>query len=114
MADETGYITLQVIEAEMLKGGILPARLGELRTILGAKYAHAMNKHEEIIMAKPKIWNEMRQDHKSDTACERAWSATELGQSEIHWKYQIKKIEKMMSALKMQWDIVNTEIRNLT
>ena len=105
---------LEQIESEMLAGDILPARLGELRIILGAKYAQAMNQYEDILMQKPSIWNEMRKDYKSDTATDRAWDATQMGIKELHWKFQIKKIEKMMSALKMQWEIVNTEIRNLT
>lgn len=107
-------ITLEQIELEMLQGDILPHRLGELRVLLSAKFAQAMNELENVLRVKPGVWNEMRGNFRSDTACERAWSGMELGQKELHWKFQLKKMEKMMSALKTLWEITNTEIRNLT
>lgn len=105
---------LEEIEEEMLHGNIIPARLGELRNILSAKYAQAMNQYEDILMQKPKLWNDMRIHNKSDKATDRQWEESELGLKELHWKFQIKKIEKMMSSLRMQWEITNTEIRNIT
>lgn len=107
-------MTLEQIETAMLDGNIPPAKLGELRVILGAKYSQAMNHLEAILMEKPIHWNKLRLAEKSDKATDRRWEASDLGLKETHWRMQIKKIEKMMSALKMQWDIVNTELRNLS
>ena len=107
-------MTLEAIEKRMLEGEIPPARLGELRIILGALYSQEMNKLEKIRAIKPSVWNEMRKDHKSDKATDREWEGSELGIAELHHSFQIKKMEKLMSALKMQWDIVNTELRNIT
>lgn len=108
------YLELKDIELEMLKANTTPSRLAELRVILSGKYAQATNNYEEVLLKKPVIWNELRPDFKSDTACERAWEATELGISERHWKFQIKKIERMMSAIKTLITVKTTEAYNIT
>jgi len=105
-------LTLEQIEREMATV-TTPGRLAELRVLLSAKYAQATNEYERILLAKPAIWNELRKDVKSDTRAEREWEATELGQGERHWKFQIKKIEKMMSAIKTLIDVRTGEAQNL-
>lgn len=105
-------MTLEQIEKEMGESPA-PGRLAELRVVLSSKYAHATNEYEKVLIQKPKIWNEMRGDFKSDTACERAWEATELGVEERHWKFQIRKVERMMSAIKTMIDVKTGEARNL-
>lgn len=97
------------IEKEFLEPQITPSRVADLRVILSGKYAYAMNKLEEILMAKPLIWTEMRPNFKSDTACERAWEASEMGKQELHWKFQVKKIEKMLSAGKSLIEVKTAE-----
>jgi hypothetical protein len=105
-------MTLEQIEIEM-NTVQAPGRLAELRVLLSAKYAAATNQYEAVLVQKPTIWNEMRGNFKSDTACERAWEATELGIAERHWKFQIKKIERMMSAIKTMIEVKTGEARNL-
>lgn len=105
-------MTLEQIEKEMATAPT-PGRLADLRVILSAKYAQATNEYEAVLLEKPKIWNAMRPDFKSDTACERAWEATELGQAERHWKFAIRKIERMMSAIKTLIEVKTGEARNL-
>lgn len=105
-------LTLEQIETEM-HTATSPGRLAELRVLLSAKYARAVNAYEEVLLAKPMIWNEMRKNHKSDTATEREWEATKEGIEERHWKFQIKKIEKMMSAIKTLIDVKTGEAQNL-
>ena len=67
----------------------------------------------EILEKKPGIWNEMRRDFKSDTSCERAWSATENGLKEMRFKLKMKALEKTMSAIRTQLRIMESEARNL-
>lgn len=106
-------ITLEEIEQEFLVLQISPSRLAELRVILSGKYAFAMNKLEEILLVKPMEWNKLRPDYKSDTATDRAWEATDLGLAELHWKFQVKKIEKMLSASKSLLEVKTAEAYNL-
>ena len=105
-------MTLEEIEGEFLQEGVSPSRIAELRMILSGKYAYAMNKLEEILKAKPSVWNAIREKVKSDTAAERAWQGSELGQQELHWDFQRKKIEKMMSAAKTLLEVKTAEAYN--
>jgi len=105
-------MTLEQIETEMATV-TTPGRLAELRVLLSAKYAAATNEYEKILVAKPGIWNGIRKTVKSDTRAEREWEATEAGIQERHWKFQIRKIEKMMSAIKTMVDVRTGEARNL-
>lgn len=100
------------IQAEM-ETNPTPGRLADLRVLLSAKYSRATDEYEKVLLAKPKIWNEMRGEYKSDTACERAWEATELGEKERHWKFQIRKIERMMSAIKTLIETKTGEAQNM-
>lgn len=103
---------LKQIEAELMAGNTAPGQLAEFRVLLSGKYAFATNQLEEVLIEKPIHWNKMRPDHKSDTACERAWEATDLGIKERHWKFQIKKIEKMMTAIKTLIEVKTAEAYN--
>jgi hypothetical protein len=105
-------LTLEKIENEMASV-TSPGRLAELRVMLSAKYARATNEYEKVLLAKPAIWNELRKTVKSDTRAEREWEATELGIEERHWKFQIKKIDHMMTAIKTLIDVRTNESRNL-
>lgn len=105
-------LKLEAIEKEMAAGNTTPGRLAELRVIIAGKYSYATNQYEEVLLKKPKIWNDMRPNYKSDTACERAWEATEMGQQEMHWKFQIRKCEKMLSAAKSLIDVKTAEAYN--
>ena len=103
-------MTLQEIEHELLTATeIPPGRLAELLVLLSAKYAETSNRLEDILLKKPSIWNGMRDDFKSDTACERAWQGSEIGMEELKQKMSLKKIEKMMSAAKTMIQVRTNE-----
>lgn len=104
-------MTLKEIQLE-LATETSPVRLAEFRVILAHKYGEATDQLEMVLLDKPSLWNEMRKDYKSDTATERAWDATTQGKQELHWKLQLKKIEKMMSSIKSLVDARNTEYFN--
>lgn len=108
----TKLLTLEEIETE-LHTSPHPGRLAEIRVLLSAKYAKATNEYEKVLLQKPVVWNELRKSVKSDTRAEREWEATDLGIQERHWKFQIKKIEKMMSAIKTMIDVKTGEAHNL-
>lgn len=105
-------MSLEQIEVQMQKGTATPGELAHTLTILSGKYAYASNQLEGILMNKPLVWNDLRPNYKSDTACDRAWDATEDGREELHWKMTLKKIEKMMAAIKKLIDVKTAEAYN--
>lgn len=69
-------------------------------SVLSGEYSWSCTQLENILSRKPSVWNSMRPNYKSDTACERAWEATEDGVNEAGLKLRLKSCEKMMSSLK--------------
>lgn len=68
--------------------------------VLAGEFSYLCSLVETILQSKPRIWNEMRPNYKSDTACERAWEATEQGMEEARLRLTLRSCEKMMSALR--------------
>jgi hypothetical protein len=89
-----------------------PHQSAEDLAILAGEYAYVMGQWELILQRKPAIWNGMRLQFKSDTACERAWEQTADGMQEASFRLRAKAIEKMMSALKSLIRIAEGESRN--
>lgn len=105
--------TVEDIQTELELKEIDPTTLAHYRNVLSGTYARLSDQLAEIEVQKPAIWGRMRKDHKSDTATERSWGATELGMQEIRLKRQLKKIEKMSSSIKSRLDIYQGEARNI-
>ena len=76
-----------------------PAKLAEHRVVLSHKYSTATDKLEACEKLYADWWDIHRDNYKSDTATDKAWEKTEVGQEQRHWKYQIRKIDKMMNAI---------------
>lgn len=76
-----------------------PAGAAIDRAILSGEFGWIMGQLELILQKKPRIWNALRPNFKSDTACERAWEKTEDGLNEIGLKLRAKSVEKMMVGL---------------
>lgn len=90
-----------------------PASAVEDLGILAGHYGWVSDRLSDIYQRKPKIWNEMRKNHKSDKACEREYQATSDGIDELYLKLQEKKITKLMSALRSIINLANNEAHNL-
>ena len=49
---------------------------------------------------------------KSDTQAERLWATTPDGQQEIRLSFELKALEKLISAAKTMQEALNGEVRN--
>ena len=76
-----------------------PHQVAEDRAILSGEYAWICSQMETILKRKPAIWNTIRKDVKSDTACEKAWEMTSDGLDETGLRLRAKATEKMMQGL---------------
>jgi hypothetical protein len=89
-----------------------PHKCAEDRSILAGEYSFLCGQLEDILMQKPRIWNELRKEVKSDTACERLWESSSSGLNEIGIRLRLKSVEKMMGALGSLVKIAEGESRN--
>lgn len=93
-------MTLDSIALEAEKGDMMPDRASDLLVILAGKYSRASDNYIVAKATFAKAFTERRGDFKSDTACERALEYEEVGLQMHHWKYQTKKAEMLITALK--------------
>jgi hypothetical protein len=86
-----------------------PHGAAEDLTVIAGEFAWTCSQLEDILSRKPARWNLLRNDFKSDTACERAWESTEDGVNEVGLRLRIKSMEKIMSALRTLIRLATTQ-----
>jgi len=91
---------------------ISPRDLARYRNFLAAQFSFYTEELLELEKRYPIVWNEIRKDVKSDTAAERLYDATEQGLKRSELRARLKKLEKLMSALKTTLEVMNHEARN--
>lgn len=90
-----------------------PHEAAEARALLSGEFAWICGQLETILQRKPAIWNEIRKNTKSDTACERAWEQTSDGLNEQGLRLRMKAVEKMMQGLGSLLRVAEGESHNL-
>ena len=68
---------------------------------------------QRILDKKPGVWLDIRGEKNSDKATDREWQTTELGRRETKLKWQLKRIEKLSSALATKLRVMEQEARNI-
>lgn len=89
-----------------------PTQVAEERVRLATEYSSDTEKLIDLRIKKAEIWNQLRENFKSDTATQRAWEGTPLGIEEMKISLRMKAKEKMLSALKSQLEVMEGEARN--
>ena len=90
-----------------------PQQLTETLMRQSAEFGHLSDELADILDTKAVKWVELRKEHKSDTATERAWQATPEGMRETRVKLSLKKLEKQMSAIKTHLKTLSDEAHNM-
>lgn len=106
-------ITIETIQNEMLEGSLAPKTMAEYRVQLSGYYSQTSSALEVILFEKPGKWMDMRKENKSDSSTDKAWDATEEGKREMVYRFQLKRIEKMMSSLNSALRVAENEAKNL-
>lgn len=89
-----------------------PSACAEDRAILSGEYSWICGQLETILQRKPAIWNEIRKNVKSDTACERVWEQTSDGLDEQGLRLRLKSCEMMMRGLSSLLKLADGEAKN--
>jgi hypothetical protein len=118
-------VNIKQIEEALKNEDASPPDLAKLNTILAGYYSYYGQMLKRIQLVKPKAWLSIqeyevndgdgiisRQKHLSDKKTERTWEATEDGQKEIALEWELKRIEKMMSAINKRLYVDNVAAKN--
>lgn len=89
-----------------------PHLCADYRAQLSGEYSYLVGQLEQIKASKPLVWLEMRKLHKSDSATDKAYEATESGLEEIRLRGLSKRAEKLISGLGSIIKVASDESRN--
>ena len=101
------------VETAVAHGRLEPNRAADLLVFLAVKYSRAVDNYMVKKAEYAKAFTEERENHKSDTACERFLDHTETGLEVSHWKYQTRKCEMLTNVLKTFIYQKGNEARNV-
>lgn len=90
-----------------------PHELAEERMGMAEEYSRYSGMFAELIKKRAEHFKEERPNHKSDTACERAWERTPDGVQMTIIKLKLKAIERQMSASNTMLRLLENEAKSL-
>ena len=105
-------LTIEHIEKEMAGDQLVPGHLANFRTFLAALYSLRAAEMQTILAVKPGIWLDMRGEKHSDKATDREWQATDKGLRETQLKWELRRIDKLSSALATKLRVMEGEAKN--
>jgi len=112
-----------------------PIRLAEFLTYLAGWASYRAEQMKKVQLVKPKVWLNIqtfenwaesefdrtgvnivitRTKSLSDKKTDMTWFATEDGQKEVALSYELKRIDKMMSAIKQRLYATKVEYKSLS
>lgn len=90
-----------------------PREVSERVMYLSEEYSKYAGELAILYKQQADYFNSNRVNHKSDTACQRAWDATPEGVLMKTLQLKLKANEKMIGAYKSHLRLLDTEARNL-
>lgn len=106
-------LTIEHIEKEMAGDAMSPRQLADFRIFLAALFSLRAGEMQRILAIKPGVWLAYREGTKSDKAADREWQATEEGKRETQLKWELKRIDKLSSAIASKLRVMADEARNI-
>jgi hypothetical protein len=104
-------LSLEHIEKELQAGELAPNTLADYRVFLAALYSWRASEMQDILVFKPTVWLEYRKQTKSVAEADRMWDATVNGKREIQLKWELRRIDKLSSAIATKLRIMESEAR---
>ena len=104
-------LTLEHIEKEMA-GELIPGHLADFRIFLAALYSLRAAEMQSILALKPSTWLAIREHKTSDKAADREWHATKSGARETQLKWELRRIDKLSSAIASKLRVMEGEAKN--
>lgn len=107
--------TIDQITEELKNEDLTPPDLGRIYTQLSGWYSFYAQRLKRIQLEKPAKWLSIQNTPEkplSDKKTEMTWNATDEGKKEMALEWELKRIEKMMSAINKRLYVDNIAARN--
>jgi hypothetical protein len=88
-----------------------PGRLSEIIVELNAYSAYLSERLDDLLVIKADKWMDIRHEEgiKSDKMADRIWDTLIEGKQELMWRGELKRSDKVCSAIKMRLKILEGE-----
>ncbi len=88
-----------------------PGRLSEILVELNSYSAFVSQQLDDLLVLKADKWMDIRykENIKSDRMADKIWDSLPEGKQEIIWRGELKRCEKVCSAIKMRLKILEAE-----
>jgi hypothetical protein len=106
-------LSLEHIEAELTDTQLAPGTLADFRVYLAALYSLRAAEMQDILSRKPSAWLALREHKTSDKSADREWHATKDGSRETQLKWELRRVERLSSAIATKLRIMEQEARNV-
>ena len=119
-------VNIKEIEADLMNEDAAPPDLAKFATILAGYYSYYGQTLKRIQIKKPLVWlriqtfvdwkakdpQDVRDKAYSDKKTEMVWNTTKDGQAEVALEWELKRIEKMVSAINKRLYVDNIAAKN--
>jgi hypothetical protein len=108
-------VNIKEIEADLMNEEASPPDLAKFATILAGYYSYYGQMLKRIQLVKPDKWLAIQLSGPkplSDKKTEMTWQSTANGQKEIALQWELKRIEKMVSAINKRLYVDNFAAKN--
>jgi hypothetical protein len=105
-------LTIEHVEQSMKGVELTPRQVRDFKTYLTAIYSLYAGEMKEIATARASAWLDIRAEKNSDKAADREWQTTEKGIREIELKWDMRRIDKLISALNTHMRVMEGESKN--
>ena len=106
-------LTLEHIESELAGGVAVPGQLADYRVYLAALFSLRAAEMQTILSIKPNAWLAIRDHKSSDKAADRGVARDPNGARETQLKWELKRIDKLSSAIASKLRVMEQEARNI-
>jgi transposase len=106
-------LTIEHIQQDLSTTELSPGALADYRVYLAALYSLRAAEMQEILKVKASLWLDIRAEKNSDKAADREWQTTEKGAREQQLKWELKRIDKLSSAIASKLRVMENEARNI-
>jgi len=109
------FKTITEYAKEIMENKNVPTKLADIHLEIAAKYAFLSDIYKDVQIEKAQFWviKEAGDKPLSDTAVEAKWRQTEGGLKELRLKYEMRGLEKLMSAIKSSIVVSSFETKNM-
>ena len=106
-------ISIDSIIQDLREGSVIaPGTLMEYERWCVGEFAWIAGLLKDILVEKATQWSEIRKNVSSDNQADQLWAQTQSGRDEIGYKWELKRLSKLISTIRRLWENAMAEAKS--